>query len=399
MGRGKIVLIILFFLVIIVLPINLSATMSTTIEGVVYDKETEKPKKKHGKDKRKDQKRILNNKKGCKVNFKRIKWKFKMKGAFDSRVVVHKDIIYFTSRDKYFYALNSKTGKLVWKYKSGGSGYDSVPIISEGIIYMGSCNVYAFDLKGMKKIWEHEMRYESRIIGIRGNNLYVLGDGKVFVLDKRTGRKIWTYPEEGVNYAAIYKDMLFVSISISSGDFFAYDLKNRKMKWKFEVYEVEKVKKRNSCRGYSCSIGTTPVFWEGKVYVGSLNNNIYVLKAETGEFIWKYKVDSSVDSIIAKDGFIYMGSKLGYIYSLNAETGKLMWKIKNGNWDIDLSFVCDNKLYYGGQDDGYIYIYDVKTGKELLKYRVSKRGISSRLMVYEGVMYFGSWDNYIYAVE
>ncbi len=43
MGRGKIVLIILFFLVIIVLPINLFATMRSTIEGVVYDKETGKP--------------------------------------------------------------------------------------------------------------------------------------------------------------------------------------------------------------------------------------------------------------------------------------------------------------------------------------------------------------------
>ena len=56
MRRGRIVLIILFFLVIIVLPINLFATMTTiineevqdkgsgkVIEGIVYDKETGKP--------------------------------------------------------------------------------------------------------------------------------------------------------------------------------------------------------------------------------------------------------------------------------------------------------------------------------------------------------------------
>ena len=57
-------------------------------------------------------------------------------------------VVYVDSGDGYVYALNAKTGALLWgKYTTGGD-IQSSPAVSNGMLYVGSDDgtVYAFGL-------------------------------------------------------------------------------------------------------------------------------------------------------------------------------------------------------------------------------------------------------------
>ena len=54
----------------------------------------------------------------------------------------------------------------------------------------------------------------------------------------------------------------------------------------------------------------------GVVYVGSLDNNVYALKASTGALLWKYTTGYWVGSSPAvANGVVYVGSYDGNVYA------------------------------------------------------------------------------------
>ena len=44
------------------------------------------------------------------------------------------------------------------------------------------------------------------------------------------------------------------------------------------------------------------------VYVGSKDDHLYALDAETGELVWRYKTGGDVDSPTVSGGMVYVGS-------------------------------------------------------------------------------------------
>ena len=48
-----------------------------------------------------------------------LKWTFETGGVIHSSPAVIDGIVYFGSRDSYFYALNAETGHLLWKFQTG----------------------------------------------------------------------------------------------------------------------------------------------------------------------------------------------------------------------------------------------------------------------------------------
>ena len=52
-------------------------------------------------------------------------------------------IVYFGSIDSYLYALDIKTGKEKWKFKTG-DWISSSPAVANGIVYFGSSDGYLY---------------------------------------------------------------------------------------------------------------------------------------------------------------------------------------------------------------------------------------------------------------
>ncbi len=145
-------------------------------------------------------------------------------------------------------------------------------------------------------------------------------------------------------------------------------------------------------------VGSSPAVADGKVYIGSLDEKVYCLDANTGDYIWSYKTDGKVFSSPAvADDKVYIGSDGGKVYCLDANTGNHIWNYTTGDYVISSPAVADGKIYIGS-DDFKVYCLDANTGAYIWRYITGDR-LSSSPAVADGRVYIGS-DNYnIYAFE
>jgi outer membrane protein assembly factor BamB len=76
---------------------------------------------------------------------------------------------------------------------------------------------------------------------------------------------------------------------------------------------------------------SSPAVSEGKVFIGSLDGNLYALDANNGNIVWKTKTNGPIESSPAvADGAVYFTSEepnAGGLYKLNANTGAVDWNI------------------------------------------------------------------------
>jgi len=167
---------------------------------------------------------------------------------------------------------------------------------------------------------------------------------------------------------------------------------------------------------------SSPILFDGKLYIGSNDGNLYCLEASSGLELWRFRTGGAVCSTPAVlDKRVFFGSYDGKFYSLNADTGDLIWQFVtagekkfsapgiHGNkpkdsvfvddWDLFLSSpaVAGNKVYFG-TGSGYCYALDVNKGNLLWKFKTNGVVHSSPAIGF-GNVYIGSWDTYMYALD
>ena len=71
----------------------------------------------------------------------------------------------------------------------------------------------------------------------------------------------------------------------------------------------------------------------GMVYVGSDDNHVYALDAETGELLWGFETQDVIrSSPTVTDGAVYVGSNDNHVYALDRQTGELLWRYDTRDW-------------------------------------------------------------------
>jgi len=68
---------------------------------------------------------------------------------------------------------------------------------------------------------------------------------------------------------------------------------------------------------------SSPALANGVVYVGSGDDNVYALNADTGAKLWSYTTGGGVydSSPAVANGVVYVGSDDKNLYALNAKNG------------------------------------------------------------------------------
>src|SRR5919106_1856491 len=68
----------------------------------------------------------------------------------------------------------------------------------------------------------------------------------------------------------------------------------------------------------------TPALFQGSLYIGSYDNNLYALNAADGKFQWKYPTDGGIVSRPALfEGNVYFGSEDKRLHVVSSRTGKV----------------------------------------------------------------------------
>ena len=181
----------------------------------------------------------------------------------------------------------------------------------------------------------------------------------------------------------------------------------------------------------------TPTYYEGQIFVGSYDNNLYAISAPDGEFLWKYPADAGiVSTALVYEGNIYFGSEDNRLHVVSSASHRVVWTyftygpirssphIAEGHvfigsddaslhavntisgrraWSMDAGAMIrstplvNQDAVYFGTESGDFYCLDF-TGKVKWRFK-ARRAITSSPVIAMGVVYFGSVDGTLYALE
>jgi outer membrane protein assembly factor BamB len=117
-------------------------------------------------------------------------------------------VVYFGSGDGSVYAVDARSGRLRWRYRTGDVVHAS-PAVVDGKVYVGSWDTYfyALDSKSGSLVWRFktgEDKHAHLMMGIQGSAAVSGGtvyfgcrDANVYALDAETGALRWKFATDG----------------------------------------------------------------------------------------------------------------------------------------------------------------------------------------------------------
>jgi outer membrane protein assembly factor BamB len=109
------------------------------------------------------------------------------------------------------------------------------------------------------------------------------------------------------------------------------------------------------------------------VAFGSDDGALRVVKAETGEIVWKLQTGGKISGQPTVDEqTLYVGSGDGYVYALEQATGRLRWRSRTGA-AIEASPVIVGDRVLVASFDNFIYALSRVNGDRLWKRRLENR--------------------------
>lgn len=294
---------------------------------------------------------------------------------------------------------------LAWTYKLDvDRATEATPVVADGVMYTtGAFSiVYALDARSGKLLWKYDPKVPreragnaccdvgNRGVALRNGKVYVGSfDGRLIALDAKSGRKIWqtdTVPEHSRSYSItgaplVVKDKVIIGNGGAEygvrGYVSAYEAETGKLAWRFytvpgdpkkpaENKAMEMARKTWSGDKYYAEGGGGTV-WNAFAYDPELN----LLYFGTGNGVEWNRVARGETR---QDTNLFLAS----IVAVNADTGEYAWhyqEVPGDMWDYDAdeSIVLAD-LTIGGKPrkvllqapkDGFFYVLDRATGELL----------------------------------
>jgi hypothetical protein len=107
-----------------------------------------------------------------------------------------------------------------------------------------------------------------------------------------------------------------------------------------------------------------PIVAAGRVFVATHAGNVYCLRAEDGEGIWRFRAQGPfLHSPAVAGGRVLAASSDGNLYALNPDTGKLEWRYWAGYGGFSAAPVVDAGLVFLGTRGGDFLAVAIKDGQ------------------------------------
>ena len=281
-----------------------------------------------------------------------------------------------------------------WSMSFGGEkqrGQQSQPLVHNGKMFVTASysRIYAVDSKTGKKLWKYEHRLPEGIMPCcdvinRGaalyDNLVIFGtlDAQLVALDQNTGKVVWR--EKIDDYAAGYSYTAAPLIAegllmtgVSGGEFGvvgrveARDPKTGKLVWNRPVVEGHMGYKDGKENGIT---GTTNATWPGETWKtgGAATWLGGSYDPKTGLAYFGTGNPGPWNSHVRKGDNLYSTSTV----AIDPKTGKIVWHYQNtpnDGWDYDgvnefVTFDMDGQRVGAKADrNGFFYVNDAATGK------------------------------------
>jgi outer membrane protein assembly factor BamB len=322
-----------------------------------------------------------------------VRWTYDTGKAIVSSPVISNGIVYVGSDDAHLHAIDLATGEERWRFETGDM-IEAPPLVRDGTVYVGSADFwfYAVDAATGELRWKYET--DDQVLGganwVPGedgaNARVVVGsyDNHLYGFDAVTGEKLWAY-ETGnyVNGTPAVRaglvvfggcDAILHVVSAATGE------------------AVAKVP-----LGEACHVAGSVALAGERVYFGHYGNAFVCVDLSTESVVWEH-VDPSFpffsSPAIAPDRVVF-GGRNKKVTCVQRETGEVLWT-KSTRRKVDGSpVICGDKVVFGS-GDGRLYLVSLEDGADLWSYEVG-RSLFSSPAVADGLVVIGSEDGVVYA--
>ena len=308
-----------------------------------------------------------------------------------------------------------------WKFQTKGIVVSSPAVVGD-TLYVGSAdhNLYALDVATGRQRWAFKTASSvASSPAVANGTVYFLSyDGNLYAVDAADGKLRWKFQTEGERrFAAkhlhgsqpaaetmpdpfdVYLSSPVVwqgAVYFGCGDGNVYSLDTTKgtLTWKFKTGDV---------------VHASPVISAGVLYIGSWDSYFYAINAATGKEKWRFKTGEDPDvhnqvgiqsSAVVADGLVYFGCRDSNLYALDALTGQKRWAYNNkGSWVIASPLAQKGKIYFATSDSGMFRALDAKTGAELFSLKFSGWPTFASPIIAGEMLYSGSHSGRLFAID
>jgi len=282
-------------------------------------------------------------------------------------------VVFASSKDGHVYALDATTGKLLWKLRTRGP--ETFVALDHEVVYVSSVGSDSFD-------------------------------GRLTALDSSSGEVLWRFDSKGRGYftpPAVGGGLVYVVTYV--GDLLAIDSRSGQIRWQQQVSSMD---------------GFSPAVSDGVLYVTGGIGNVYALEAATGKKIWHIRINLEstlplrkgklvsglksdpeyarvLTTPVVYEGVVYLASSFGDVIALNAANGAELWRYQIGGLSEAHSFNLVTPrvvkgVLYAVSDNGTLHALDALTGKAYWHYEAGGKAFFSPT-VSQGVIYFTTVEN------
>jgi outer membrane protein assembly factor BamB len=264
----------------------------------------------------------------------------------------------------------------------------STPTVVGDVMFIGSCagNFYALNKTTGQVQWGYDIRKDGKQQSFHGdplviNDLILIGTdrscdpegvGHVYAFERESGKVRWKYRSTSVP-----TDIVQLKSNVYFGSFqdnwSSVDLRTGGLNWSFSTGAPNK----------DCDAPKSPITDQNRLFIAGLDGVIYSLDALSGRVSWKIKLPAAPSTGLAlRDKTIYVGTNDQRIYRLSAETGAVISELAVEAKPVGrLAFSNDSLLMFlesASERVGYIISVDSKLTSVRWKQRSSPGWASER---------------------
>jgi outer membrane protein assembly factor BamB len=351
-----------------------------------------------------------------------LKWKLKTGARIASSASVADGVAYFESYDATLYAVDAATGTQRWKFSTTGEKrfaaphlhgalpvaetmpdpfdfYLSSPVVWHGVVYLGSGdgNVYAIDARSGALVWRFATGNVVHASPAIADGVLYIGswDRYFYALDAGTGALRWKFAtgadpdihnQEGIQSSAAVADGI-VYFGCRDSNLYALDARSGALVWRYDNHG-------------NWVIGS-PAVADGVVYWATSDSGIFhATEAKTGEdrFTLDFKHWPMFSSPAIVGDMVYLGSHRGRLYGINARTGIVAWTFETASSHVHGPAVtnADGTPNYAAVAKENFYDSLVVGMSRMMEIGAI---LSSPTVAADGTIYVGSMDGNVYALK
>jgi outer membrane protein assembly factor BamB len=146
-------------------------------------------------------------------------------------------------------------------------------------------------------------------------------------------------------------------------------------------------------------IWSQPLLADGKVFISSLDGNMYAIDQRTGQEVWRFTGERSLASTPAMAaGTLLVGGFDRRLHAVDIATGTNKWSFEATDW-VWSRPALDGSLAYFGDFDGNVYGVNVGSGALAWSVKLDKGAIRGAPVLSRGVLVVGTVDGWLVGID